>query len=248
MAVEFFDMAVSLTPPTGHVEPYPLLLGPNWRPNDVRLLMVSASGQNDAGLTASAMEMRDDPPTSFSTAYALYPTDETEGVYYRRLISGDADSSVSWEKPSGWRHFVWATLTARGLNPAVNPVGGRLSVTHTVASGAATVASVTVPAAGIMIFCLGTVPDPGSGGLRPKWAAPINVPSSWTHLVATDKSGNTFFEFDTNPHILVVAKSFTAGGSTGAVTFPVGLGSPAFCGLWCFVRVAQDTAITVGAA
>lgn len=249
MGVDFFDMAVSLTPPTAHQEPYPLLLG-NYKHNDMRLLLATASGIQDSGATATMMEMHDDPPAGFTAAYSWQPGFATEGVYYNRLAAGDVDGSVTWAKPNSWRHFVWATLTARGLSRTVNPVGGRLRVRHLGGSGSAAVDSVTVPAAGIMIYCLATVPDPGSGGIWPSNSVSMGVPAGgdWRHLVATPKSGKDFFADDTGNHIMVIGREYTGAGSTGVATVPVGKGSPAFAGLWCFVRAAQDVTINVGAA
>lgn len=246
---QFFDMAPLLQPPGGHAQPAPLTLGPNWQPNDTRLLFLSASGQHDKGATSSMMPMGEDPPTGFSSAYTMAPGQLTEGVYYKTIATGDVDSSVRWPKPkSGWRHFVWATLTARGLDPTIAPVGGHLAVTHVAGSGVATVSSVTVPAAGYMIFCLGTVPDPGSGGVWPAWSVAMNVPTGWTHMVATEKSGITFDQWDTNPNIMVIGKAYASAGSTGSVVVPVGLGGPAFAGLYCFVRAAPDASSTGGTA
>ena len=35
--ISFFDMSVSVTPPTGYVQPLPITVGPNGQPNDLRL-------------------------------------------------------------------------------------------------------------------------------------------------------------------------------------------------------------------
>lgn len=249
MAVDFFDMAPSLTPPASHREPYPLLLG-TYQPNDVRMLFVSATAAHDKGATETPIPMYTDPPAGFTPAYSWAPGYGTEGVYYRRLVAGDLDGFVSWAKPNGWRHFMWATLTARGVSPTVAPVAGRLSVSHITASGQANVGSVTVPAAGIMIYCLATVQDPGRGGIWPAWPVAMGIPAGgdWRHLMASEKSGKDYFEFDTSPNIMVIAREYTGAGTTGTVTVPVGKGSPAFAGLYCFVQAAQGVTINVGAA
>ncbi len=242
--LQFFDMAVSITPPGGHAEPLPITLGPNRQPNDIRMFFVSASGSGSA--TTLMMQMNPDPPTSFTAAYSLNPGIETEGAYYRRIVAGDADTSVKWVKPPGWRHFMLSTLTVRGVSPTVNPTAGRLKVAYTGGAATATVTSVTVPAAGTMVFFIGTVPDPGDGWAS--WAVSMGAPTGWTNLVATDKSGTTFYQFDDSPGLMVVAKNYTSAGSTGAVSVPVALGQPAFAGLYMFLQPALDVSATIGAA
>lgn len=248
-SVSFFDMAASVTPPDGYLEPQPILLGSNGQFNDVRLAFISASAtESNASSQAVTLTtgMTSDPPTGFTAAYSLNPGVETQGVYYNVLASGDADSSVAWTKPSGWRHFILATVTARGVNPAAVPVAGALTVSYTVGDATATVSSVSVPASGTMLFCLGTVPDPE--GNWPSWAVSMGVPTGWTHLVATEKSGTNFFPYDANPNLMVVAKSFASSGSTGSVAVPVAPGGPAFVGMYAFVQPAPDVSVTVGAA
>lgn len=244
MALNFFDMAVSTTPPAGHLEPLPLTLGPNRQPNDVRLFLISASGSGSS--TTLMMQMNPDAPTGFTAAYSLNPGVETEGVYYRRILASDVDTSVNWVKPPGWRHFMLSTLTVRGVSPTAAPTGGRLKVAYTGGAATATVSSVTVPTAGTMLFFIGTVPDPGDGWAS--WAVSMGAPTGWTNLVATDKSGTTFYAFDDNPGLMVVAKSYTTSGSTGSVSVPVALGQPAFAGLYMFLQPAVDVSGTIGAA
>lgn len=249
--VTFRDPAVSITPPTGHAQAYPLLLGPGRQPNDVRFLMVSASGSHDAGATSSMMPMQDDPPPGFSTAYAMAPGDLTEGCYYYRIPADlGAESSVAWPKPKGgWRHFCWATFTGRGLDPAHTPVGGHLTVTHEAGSGTAIVASVTAPGAGVLVYMLGTVPDPGSGGLWPAWSGAMGVPVSggWKHIVATENSGEDFFEFDSSNNIMVIGRPVGGAGAVGTVTVPISKCGAAFAGLWLFVQAAPDGSSSGGA-
>lgn len=246
--LQFFDMAVSLTPPTGHLEPLPLTLGPNWQPNDIRLFLISASGSG--GQSTLMMPMSPDPPTGFTAAYSLNPTRETYGTYWRRLVSGDTDTSVTWPKPSGWRHFMHATLTVRGASPTTNPTAGVLGVTYSTGDSTGTVAavgSVAVPGAGTMLLFLGDIAAP-SKTPWPNWAVSLGVPSGWTNLVATDKSGDTFHAFGTDPALLVVGKSFTGAGSTSTVNFPTAHGSPAFAGMWVFLTAAADVSASIVAA
>lgn len=249
-AISFFDMAVSITAPNGYLEPQPILLGANWQSNDIRLVFISASGTEptpDGSQDVTLMlGMTPDPPTSFSSAYTLDPGLETQGVYYSLLATGDTDTSVAWTKPPGWRHFVLGTLTARGASPTAAPVAGALTVSYTVGDANAVISSVSVPAAGTMVFCIGTIPDPE--GTWPSWAVSMGVPTGWTHLTATEKSGTNFFPYDANPNLMVVAKSFASSGSTGSVSVPVALGGPAFSAMYAFVQPAPDVSVSVGAA
>lgn len=245
----FFDMAVTVQPPTGYAEPYPVLLGANRQPNDVRLMFASASGNHDAGTICTMMQMHSNPPAGFSSAYALNPDWETHCVSFERVNAGSVDRTVSWTKPNNWRHFALGTLTARGVSPSANPTGGSLWLTSESGSGSATIKSVTVPAAGAMLFFLATMADPGSGAsIWPSWSVPMGIPTGWTQLVATDKSGLNFYQYDTNPHALIISRRFPAAGTTGDLILPIGKGSPAFAGLWCFLQEAEDVSINVGAA
>lgn len=245
--ISFFDMAVSITPPNGYLEPQPLTLGPNWQQNDVRMLFVSGS-ESASGGVAEAVQMNPDPPTGFTSAYSLNTGFETRGAYYRRLVNGDADTSVAWIKPTAWLDFMFSTVTARGVDPGTAPVAGDLvsNMSHSVGTNSLTVSSVAVPAAGNMLFCLWCVPDPE--GKWPSWAGALGVPTGWTHLVATDKSGATYYETDTNPSVVVIGKSYASSGSTGTVTVPVNPGSHAFGGMYVFLRPAPDVSTAIGAA
>lgn len=246
--LQFFDMAVSVTPPSGHLEPLPITLGPNWQSNDIRLLFLSGSGASGQG--AIEMAMNPDPPTGFTAAYAPSVTRETRGVYYRRLQAGDSDASVYWAKPSSWQYFMFATLTVRGASPTGGLTAGPIGVTYSTGDSTGTTAtagSVAVPGNGSMVFFVGNVPAPEKA-TWPNWAVSMGVPSGWTNLVATDKSGDTFYEYGTDSSLVVVGKSFTGSGSTGAVAFPTAHGSPAFTGLYVFLSPAADVSAAIGAA
>lgn len=246
--VDLFDLDFSITPPTGHAQPFPLTLGPGRQPNDTRFVMISASGMHDEGAWLSMMPMDDDPPVGFSTVYAMAPGSLTEGVYSQRIPDDlGVDGSVRWFKPKGgWRHFCVAMFTARGLDPSYTPVGGHLTVTHIAGSGQATVDAVTVPGAGFLVYMLGTLGDPGSG-LWPAWPSAMGVPATggWQHVVASEKSGKDFDEFDTNPNIMVIERPVAAAGSVGQVVIPVGESGAAFCGSWLFFKPAPDV-VTAG--
>lgn len=238
--LKFQDMEATVTPPSGYLEPLPLTLGPNSRPGDVRMALVQA--QASAGNAGQMIQMTPDPPDGFSTAYARSLGAETKGVYFRRQQNGDEDTSVAWRKPSGWRYFNWALLSVRGVDPAVDPIAGRLTLAHKRKNAFATASSVTVPGRGVMLLLVGTVPDPE--GAYPAWATPIGIPTDWSHLVATDKSGDKFYSFDTNPALTIVARKYETAGTTGTVTFPTGVGGPALAGMWVFLRAAPDVIST----
>ena len=243
--IEFLDMAVSVTPPSGHFEPVPLTLGTSWQQNDVRIMFVSAEGAND-DVTLEMPMSPSDPPATFTAAYSINPGYETRGAYYRYLQNGDSDQSFALPKPPNYREFMMATLTARGVSPVTAPIAGKLSFSNTLGGSGATITSVTVPAAGVMVFFVGTMADPS--GNWPSWASSMDVPASWLNLVATDKSGGSYYSYDTNPGLVVIGKKFSSSGSTGSVLLPVAQGSPAFAGIYMFLQPAPDVSISVGAA
>lgn len=246
-ALQFFDMSVSVTPPSGHLEPLPITLGPNRQPNDVRLMFVSASGSSASAMLE--MVMNSDPPTGFTAAYARNLGQETHGVYYKRLSVGDTDDvTVNWAKPSGWQHFMLSFITVRGLSLTSNPTGGWLRLNQTGGDTTATATSVTVPGAGVMLFMAGSVPSPWGGSVVPAYSVSLGVPTDWTNLVATDKSGANFYENGTDPSIVVVGKAFSGAGSTGSVAFPTSKGTPAFTGLYTFLTPAPDVTAAIAAA
>lgn len=247
LKIVYDDMSVSNTPPTDYQQPVPLTLGANWQQNDVRILFVSGSETAPGGV-AEAIQMSPDPPTGFTQAYALNAGFETRGVYYRRLLAGDTDTSVAWIKPTGWLDYMFGLITARGVDPGTAPVAGDLTanMTHSVGTTSLSISSVTVPSAGEMLFCLWTVPDPEGGW--PSWASSLGVPTGWNALVATDKSGPTYYATDTSPGIVIIGKRFSSSGTTGTVTVPINAGSHAFGGMYVFLVPAPDVSATLGAA
>lgn len=243
----FLDVSVSVTPPGGYKQPLPVTLGPGRQNNDVRVAFITCSGAS--GGTALEMVMTSNPPTGFTAAYSLNPTYETHGVFYRRLTDTDTDNvTVSWAKPTGWGHFMFGLVTVRGMSTTTAPTGGWLKPNQTMGDTAAVTSSVTVPGAGVMLFFAGTVPTPWGGSNTPSWPVSLGVPTGWTHIAATDKSGNTFDQYSNDPALVIVGKSFTAAGSTGSVSFPTSKGSPAFSGLYLFCPVATDVSATLTAA
>ena len=247
--IEFFDLAVSVTPPNGYYEPVPFTLGASWEPGDVRVLFVCAYASEffQDQSTETEMKMKPSPPTGFSPAYSLNPSYETYGTFYRYLQPGDTDITVAFPKPTQWRIFMWATMTARGVSPTVVPTAGLLGFSRKVDDTTVTVSSVTVPAAGTMVYCIGNVADPG-GEQWPGWGSAMGVPTGWVPMVATDKSGVNYFPYDTNPAIEVIGKSYTTSGSTGSVAVPCVQGMPAFAGMYAFFQPGQDVSVSVGAA
>lgn len=249
--LQFFDMSVSITPPTGHLEPLPITLGPNWQPNDIRLIFLSASGAD----TKNTLLMRTNPspPTGFTAAYSLNPASETHAVFWRRLVAGDNSTGVAWPKPQSWRHFMHGMVTVRGATPSAAPTAGSLSdpgdVSYTTADAttSASVSSVTVPSAGTMVFMLGTIAAP-MVQQWPAWSVALGTPTGWTSIAATEKSGADFYQYSTDPALAMFAKSYASSGSTGTVTVPAGQGSPAFSGLYCFLVPAPDVSVSIVAA
>ena len=244
--LQFFDMSVQVTPPSGYLEPLPIPLGPNWQPGDVRLVLVSGSGASANAMLEMAMVS--DPPTGFIQAYALNPGVETHGVYYQRLTPSSTDTSVAWDKPTQWQHFMFALVTARGVSPTVNPTGGWLKLSQIGGDTTAVATSVAVPSAGTMVFMAGAVPSPWGSSVAPSWAVSFGAPTGWTNLVATDKSGATFYQYGTDPSLILVANQYSASGTTGSVSFSTSQGTPAFSGLYTFLTSAADVSATISAA
>lgn len=245
----FLDESVSVTPPQGHNEPLPITLGPGRQPNDIRMVFITGSGS--ANSTALFMSMDPDPITDFTAAYSINPTHETHGVYWRRLQNGDTDTrTVSWMKPTGWTHFMFATLTARGVDPAGTITAGSLNIDYTTGDStgtSATCPSITVPSAGVVVVMAGSVATWGKD-IWPKWPVAMGVPTGWTHIAATDKSGSSFQQYDTSPSLVVVAKSFSSSGSTGSIVFPTAHGAPAFGCLYAHLPTPQNVSATIAAA
>jgi hypothetical protein len=249
--LQFFDMSVSITPPAGHLEPLPITLGPNWQPNDIRLVFLSVSGADSTNTLT--MTTDPSPPTGFTAAYSLNPTSETHAVFWRRLQTGDNSTGVSWPKPQNWRHFMHGMVTVRGATPTAAPTAGSLSdpgdVTYATADAttSASISTVSVPAAGTMVFFLGDVAAPQTAPW-PSWAVALGTPTGWTNIAATEKSGADYYQYATDPALMMFAKSYAAAGSTGSVTVPAGQGSPAFSGLYCFLVPAADVSVSLAAA
>jgi hypothetical protein len=245
--LQFFDMSVSMTPPTGHQEPMPVTLGPNWQPGDLRLMFISALATATSGAETEAdIPMAPDPPTGFTASYSREPGWGTHGTYFRRLVTGDNSAGVVFPKPAGWRQFMLSFLTVRGASPTAAPTAGNLRITSSAGTATATAPSISVPAAGTMVFFAGNTPSPESTPW-PNWGVAMGAPTGWTNLVASEKSGQTFYQYSTDPAVIVVANTYASSGSTGTVTFPTARGKPAWAGMWAFVTPAADVSAAIGA-
>jgi len=245
--LQFFDMSMSVTPPTGHREPVPITLGPNWQPGDVRMLFASALATSTAGFeTEKDITMVPDPPTGFTTSYSREPGWGTHGVYFRRLVAGDDSTGVTWPKPAGWRAFMLALMTVRGVSPTTNPTAGNLRITAAVGASTATAPSVSVPSAGTMVFCVGNWPSPEKSPW-PNWAVSMAAPTGWKNLVASEGSGADFYQFKTDAAAIAVANTYSGSGSTGTVSIPTAQGRPGFLGLYAFITPAADVSASIGA-
>lgn len=245
LGLDFFDMAVSITSPTGYFEPMPLTIGASAQNNDLRIFVISGSGAASQNST-TLLPMTPSTPSGYVAAYSLNPAYETQGVFYRRVVTGDNDTTVYWTKPPKWRHFMWATFTVRGSSPTVAPTAGRGRATYIQGSTFVSLAPVTVPGAGTMVFVVGNVGDPSGGW--PSWPNAMGVPDGWSHLVATDKSGIDYYPYDSNPALLAFGKAYSTAGTTGTVQVPIWPSSPAFEVLYFFVQPADEVSVTVGAA
>lgn len=245
--LQFFDMSASLTPPSGHLEPMPITLGPNWQPGDLRVVFISAMAAATSGKeTEQDIPMDPDPPTGFTASYSQAPGWGTHGTYFRRLVAGDNSAGVVWPKPAGWRQFMVAFLTVRGASPTVSPTAGALKVTSSAGVATATAPSVSVPGAGTMLFFVGNTPS-GEKTPWPNWGVAMGAPTGWTNLVASEKSGTDFYQYSTDPAVIVTGKTFASAGSTGTVTYPTARGKPAWRGMWAFVTPAADVSASIGA-
>jgi hypothetical protein len=242
--IDILDSECSVTPPNAFLEPVPLTLGPSQQQNDVRIAFFMAGGST-TNLMAM-VPMHPDPPSTFTAGYSLNPGHECWGVYWRRLVNGDSDVSVAFPVPPAWSYFASAFMTARGVDPTSTPTGGRLNLTYITGATTATVSSVTVPSAGKVIFCIHSTADPWGGW--PQAPSSLGCPTSggWKNVVATDKSGNTYYPFDENPACLVIGNSYTTSGTTGAVSIPCTQGKPAFAGSYIFLKASSNVSATIG--
>lgn len=195
-------------------------------------------------------------------------------ISYRRLIAGDVDTFVqptiaSWPTTSSVSGYASAAFTIRGVAPSSAPLLGALSMPTSTFSWSDAdytflvldnniAQSISVPSAGTMVLWAssqaiidyldynGTQETPFSVGGA---GNSMGAPTGWTNLVATPNSGATYFPYDTNPASIVVAKTFTGSGSTGAITFPIGpQSSSCFQGCRIFVVPAADVSGTAGSA
>lgn len=213
-------------------------------------------------------------PNSNYSGTSTVPVTEGYGVIsWRRLLPADTDtfvvippfigvsSSYNLNWPGTAVMWAHALFTVRGVDPGTNPTLGALGpfagqalFAGPLGVGNNGVRSISVPHAGTMAFWVSTaayVPNPISGQYAPSYIQPgsLGCPNGWTNLVATPNSGATFYEYDSNPASLVIAKSFSGTGSTGTLNIPNGLSSDLNCqGLYAFFTPAPDVSGTTGSA
>ena len=259
--LQFFDMEASVTPPNAYQAPVIIGLGTNWQPNDIRfycnywMYMYTPNG----GVTVNAGNNSVQPPSWNTIAPRALAQNGSDNQFinegwgsasWLRLTSSSAPTSIvpsTVSFPSMMYQWATAEFTVRGADPASSPtVAGIASMGRSDAS----VASITVPSAGTMVIWVSAAtftPNPGaavSAGIL-AIANSLGVPAGWTPLVATDNSGATFYQYDNNPSCMVIAKTFTTSGSTGAITFPTGPTSNCnFQGVSMFIKAAPDVSIT----
>lgn len=274
--LSFFDMEASAQTPN-YGEPVAVTLGPNWQPGDIRVwcnfwflnysdsaLGTYYNGNNGlvpAGFTAFG------PGANFSTNTGSTPSTEGPGVIsWRRLLPGDVDTFVvitpgglNW--PGTAASWAYALFTVRGVDPGTNPSLGYLGPFPGQAWGAGPLGllssntnSVSVPHAGTMVYWVSTsayVENPNQPDGQYLFSAPCSLtcPTGWANLVATANSGSSYYEYDSNPASMVIARSFGAAGSTGGITIPHGLSSNTnFQGLYAFFTPAPDVSAIAGNA
>jgi hypothetical protein len=247
-------MEATATPPPGYFVRFPITLGPNWQPGDIRVLcleffnnfqtnfLTNNSWQNPPGFTIGV-----DTPDPATTG-GLWRT----GMSWRRLVAGDADTFITFNRPDLMVVFGATVFTVRGVDPAFTPAPATYGFTGAFndglphPGGTAAVSSQTVPSAGtVSVFMTASV-DPHKG--LTGGACALGIPTGWTNLVATDKSGLTFLSTESTPSSILVAKSYAAAGSTGTVNFPFANAmTPWFAGVKTFWKPAPDVSVTATA-
>src|ERR1700756_1255583 len=116
--LQFFDMSVNMTPPAFAV-PVAITTGPNFQPNDIRLVLqwaaIAGNSTFDQSLT----------PPGYTDFYV-----NTSGTFpigmrlsYRRMLAGDTDTFIQYVNgPVFDFAFVIVQVTVRGVSPSAAPV------------------------------------------------------------------------------------------------------------------------------
>lgn len=258
--LSFFDMEASTTPPgPGYFVAYPITLGPNWQPNDIRVVFqVWRMFSNTDTNANSQFNITYLNPPGFTDGVDVEPQDVSSGAgaaYYRlgmswrRLVAGDTDTFVVYNRPDISTIFNFATFTVRGVDPSFTPAPaafsglGPYNTAIAEPAGTQVVSSVSVPSAGTMTVFMASsnyaVSSVATTG------AALGIPSGWTNLVATANSGLAYTPYNNTAAAMVVAKAFSSSGSTGGISFPFANSiAPFFQGITTFWKPGQDVSFT----
>jgi hypothetical protein len=246
--LSFFDMAASVTPPEGYFPPFPVPLGPNWQPGDIRVYCqhwfaasTDTTWVQPPGFSTTNAQGQQGGASGTSTWWRY-------GVSWRRLVAGDVDTFYTFNTvPALWWHTVM--FTVRGVDPGSSPAITTFQFNGPLGSiqlppASVVVNSVSVPSAGttaIWIASHAYIATTGATGNGVGMAAP----SGWQNLVASSNSGATYNPYDISNGTIAVAKSFSSSGSTGSVTFPISNStSSMFNGATMFFKPAPDVSFT----
>jgi hypothetical protein len=175
---------------------------------------------------------------------------------YRRLLAGDADTFITYGLPAAMNYFATLLFTVRGVDPSWTPSGSDWGFLSNPNGAAVNVcSSVSVPGQGTMALICSSYPTPTGNSSQPTWSQAqytgfsIGCPTGWTNLVATSGSGDTFFQYNSQPAAIAVAKSFSGPTSTGTITFEAGSNSnPEFAGIYVWFQPAADVSNSTGSA
>lgn len=250
--LRYIDGEVSTQAPTqGLYVPEPITLGPSWQPNDIRVCMLSyfnsvyhPDWQPPDNTVFYPHTPR--PPAGFSTGVELVSSFGL-ALYWRRLTAADVDNVAVSFPTRQFRYYTKTLLTIRGVDPATNPVfftpnpgsGGSLGhplhapTTSADTPGQISFPSMSVPAyAGEMVILIAAGQGDGS------WATPgdpngstsqveptgssIGIATGWTSLVATEKSGLNYYQYNGDVNVSVMGKKYAGSGTTGTVIIPIG--------------------------
>lgn len=250
--LSFFDMEASVTPPVGYFPPIPITAGPNWQPGDIRVYclgwhsVTTAAGVDNAWIPIPGYTSVN---VQFDTGSGLSPVIRW-GVFWRRMVTGDLDTFFNFVAKYSLQVCHSAIFTVRGVDPTSTPTITTWQITGTgsTVSPPATivVSSVTVPSAGTTAVWVSNGAYQTTAGVDTS----TGTPPGWTNLAATTNSGATYNPYDTSPSSIVVAKSFSSSGSTGAVNFPIGnsVNPVGLVGATVFFKPAADVSATAGSA
>lgn len=261
--LQYFDMEVITELPKSVFEHIPITQGPNWQPNDIRLVFVTYDRSKPASDGSLLIyNPQTVPPSGFTTAYAQSGSDYGRYIFYlfwQRFAPGFTQSGYLNWNVTGLRWLTAAFITVRGVDPATNPTGASAGFTaQTTDPFKGTLASVSVPFAGAAVLFANSYPGNYLGaGAGPSvvQGCSLNVPVGWTHLVSTPGSGPDFRTYAADLGILAAARNYASSGSTGPVVIPTGWLWPAWeqnsvgtTATVVFVKPAPDVTTSAGDA